>query len=339
MRRLLCFLACPVILVVCSQEARGAAGAFSPDGKNVYLTGAKLAAGSLLRVSLQTFGTEQVKTGVLDQIVAVSSGSDGLFLATAKALYYFSLPNGPGERVCGAPAGFTMDDVAANPSDGSLLLLGRSDDGSDFPAYYLRDKKGKPQRVRCRRVGSLQGAVFDRHGDLFFHANGDLWVGKIDTSDGDEMPPAAVASRFGPCAALETQNTTSGSTGVSEIAVAGRTVYAQMNRMGGSGWGFIMSVRWSPPKVDRKDEKYPEPPLADVEQSIAAYRSALQSFRRYGENKRTSYLCGSADGRKVLFATRADSREKGTQPVKFYLGDDAGNVRPLPEINADPDGP
>src|SRR5438309_2202679 len=131
--------------------------------------------------------------------------------------------------------------------------------------------------MNCRRVRALVGAVFDSEGHLFFGSQGDLWEGTIDTSDRD-MAPAVVASRFAPLAALETQATSPASTGAYELAVADHTVYAQMQRIGGSGWGWIVSARW--PGMTRKTDGKSQ--IATVPHEVAdyvsTYRSALAAF-------------------------------------------------------------
>jgi len=63
--------------------------------------------------------------------------------------------------------------------------------------------------------------------------------------------------------------------------------------------------------------------------------SALADVRVYGPNKRASYLCNSPDGRKVFFATRY---EDDAHKLRFYIGNDAGEVHPLDQLKIeDPD--
>ncbi|MDQ3116867.1 MAG: hypothetical protein M3Q86_09710 [Verrucomicrobiota bacterium] len=312
--------------------------AFSQDGKLVYLFGSKLPQGTLLEINLASLATKSVSVGVEANLTALCSGRGGLLFVTDNALYQFPLPGGGANKICDAPEGSTLTNVAYDPVKRSILLLGRDATLVDWPAYYLKEGTGTPLRVNCRRVRALTGAVFDRDGHLFFSSGGDFWVGRIDTSGGDDMPPAAVASRFGPVAALETQNTTPASTGVCEIAVAGHTVYGQTVRMGGSGWGSMVSVRWTPPL---KKAGADEPDFAlpgELKDYVKIYGAALVGFRSYGENARESYLCGSPDGRRVFFATRdRESNKEGTSSIQFYLGDETGNVRLLKGLNVDPE--
>ena len=155
-------------------------------------------------------------------------------------------------------------------------------DFRDWPAYYLREQERKPTSLVLRRVNALVGAVFDRDGHLFFASGGDLWEGDITTpSEPGEELPAVEASRFAPVALLETANTTPNSTGARELAVAGRTVYARMGRMGGSGWGEIISVHW--PGESKFDDVNGKPSLdGGVEAYIELFKSALTALTSMG---------------------------------------------------------
>lgn len=272
-------------------------------------------------------------------IVALCPGSHGLLFVTDKSLYQVSLPNGGAKKICDAPVGCVFQDVAYNPVDRGILLLGFSNQSRSWPVYYLNDKTRTPKGVICRRVNSLTGAVFNREGHLFFTSDSDLWEGEIETGDENE-PPAAVATRFGPVALLETQNGTPASTGVREIAVAGDTVYAQMRRMGGSGWGSTISVRWAGAAKRKGEEAVPSLDAGSVAHSVNLYKAALDRFQLYGDNAGESYLCGSTDGRKVFFATHEeeeDNRPNEGVAIRFYLGDETGAVRPLQQLRINPD--
>ena len=171
--------------------------------------------------------------------------SSSLLFVTDKSLYRLPLPSGEVGKICDAPTEVTFQDVACNRAQHGILLLchGTSKNYRDWwPAYYLREQERKPTSLVLRRVNALVGAVFDRDGHLFFASGGDIWEGDISKPTEPEEPPAVEANRFAPVAILETANTTPNSTGARKLAVAGRIVYAQMTRMGGSGWGEIMSA-------------------------------------------------------------------------------------------------
>ena len=75
-----------------------------------------------------------------------------------------------------------------------------------------------------------------------------------------------------------------------------------MGRMGGSGWGEIISVHW-PGEPKSEDGKAPSIENG-IKPNVETLKSALGPFRAYGPNPGASYLCGSPDGKKVFFATR-----------------------------------
>ena len=100
-----------------------------------------------------------------------------------------------------------------------------------------------------------------------------------------------------------------------------------MTRMGGSGWGEMISVRWpGEPKTDEGKAPHTESP---IKLNIEEFKSALSAARFYGSNQGASYLCNSPDGRKVFFATRYEDE---AHKLRFYLGDDTGEVHPLDQL-------
>jgi hypothetical protein len=100
--------------------------------------------------------------------------------------------------------------------------------------------------------------------------------------------------------------------------------------MGGSGWGEMISVRWpGEPKTDQGKEPRTESP---IKLNIETFKSALGAARFYGSNQGASYLCNSPDGKKVFFATRY---EDDAHKLRFYIGNDAGEVHPLDQLQID----
>jgi hypothetical protein len=323
-----------IICVTSFDRSYGAAAAFSDDGEHVYLLGKNLPKGTVLDVDLTNFTTKELSLGVSIEVHGIVNAPGALLFVTEKSLYRRPLPDGEAGKICDAPAGSYFEDVACNRAKHGILLLCHTKDFRDWPAYYLREQESKPTSLVLRRVKALVGAVFDRDGHLFFASGGDLWEGGITTPSEPEERPAVEASRFAPVALLETANTTPASTGARELAVAGRTVYVRMDRMGGSGWGEMISVRWpGEPKFDDVNGKPSLPRGAEA--YIELFKSALTGFRVYGPNERASYLCNSPDGRKVFFATRD---EDDAHKLRFYLGNEAGEAHPLDQLEIeDPD--
>jgi len=321
-----------IISVATIERSSGAAAAFSDDGNHVYLLGSNLPKGTVLDVDLINFTTKKLNLSVSTEVHGIASAPRALLFVTDKSLYRLPLPSGEVGKICDAPTGVTFEDVACNRAQhGILLLCHGNGNGKNYrewwPAYYLREQERKPTSLVLRRVNALVGAVFDRDGHLFFASGGDIWEGDISKPTEPEEPPAVEADRFAPLAILETANTTPNSTGARKLAVAGRTVYAQMTRMGGSGWGEMISVRWpGEPKTDGGKAPRTESP---IKLNIETFKSALGAARFYGSNPGASYLCNSPDGRKVFFATRYEDE---AQKLRFYLGDDTGEVHPVDQL-------
>ena len=317
-----------VVSVVAAACSYGAAAAFSDDGDHVYLLGKKLPRGTVLDIDLTNLTTKTLSLGVTTEVLGVANAPRALLFVTEKSLYRRPLPDGEVAKICDAPAGSYFEDVACNRAKHGILLLCHTKDFRDWPAYYLRKQESKPTALVLRRVKALVGAVFDRDGHLLFGSGGDLWEGDITTpSESEQELPAVEADRFAPVAILETANTTPNSTGARKLAVAGQTVYAQMTRMGGSGWGEMISVRW--PGEPKTDEGKAPRTKSPIKLNIETFKSALGAAHFYGSNQGASYLCNSPDGRKVFFATRYEDE---AHKVRFYLGDDTGEVHPLDQL-------
>ena len=324
------FITTAILSVATVERSSGATAAFSDDGQHVYLVGTKLPKGTVLDIDLTNLTAKTLKLGVTTEVRGVANAPRALLFVTEKSLYRRPLPDGEVAKICDAPAGSYFEDVACNRTNHGILLLCHTKDFRDWPAYYLREQESKPTSLVLRRVKALVGAVFDRDGHLFFASGGDLWEGNITTPSEPEELPAVEADRFAPVAILETANTTPNSTGARKLAVAGQTVYAQMTRMGGSGWGEMISVRWpGEPKTDEGKAPRTESP---IKVNIEKFKSALGAARFYGSNQGASYLCNSPDGRKVFFATRYEDE---AHKVRFYLGDDTGEVHPLDQLQTE----
>lgn len=318
----------PMVLLtfaLTNRIAECAPAAFSDDGNHVYLLGSALPHGSVLDINLTDFTAKKLSLGVTAEVRAVANAPQAILFVTEKSLYRLPLPSGEAGKICDAPAGCLLDDVACNRAQHGILLSARTKDFRDWPAFYLKEQSRTPAPIVTRRVNALASAVFDRDGHLFFVSNGDIWEGSVEPPSEFSDRSSVEASRFAPVALLETANTTPNSTGAHELAVAGRTIYTHMRRMGGSGWGEVISVRWpEEPKTDTGNTPSVE---SGVKANIEEFKSALGALRVYGDNSRASYLCASPDGRKVFFALRGDSAEGNA--VRFYLGDDAGEVHQI----------
>jgi hypothetical protein len=328
-RRVTLFVAA-IAVAFSNGVAYAAPAAFSDDGNHVYLLGSALRHGSALDIDLTNSTATKLSLGVTAEVRAITNAPRALLFVTEKALYRLPLPSGEVRKICDAPAGCLFHDVACNRPQHGILLLGRTKDGRDWPAYYLKEQSSTPAPVVTRRVQALASACFDREGHLFFVSNGDVWEGSVEPPSELDDRWSVEADRFAPVALLETANTTPNSTGAHELAVAGHTIYTHMRRMDGSGWGEMISVRWpGEPKGDSGSTPSVESP---VKRNIELFKLALGALRVYGDNARASYLCGSSDGRKVFFALRGGSDSAANNALRFYVGDEAGEVHPLDQL-------
>jgi hypothetical protein len=324
-----------IVLLFSAVSGHGATAAFSDDGNHVYLIGSQLPKGTALDIDLTTFTATKMALGVATEVRAIANAPRALLFLTEKSLYRLPLPAGEAGKICDAPKGYLFDGMACNRALHGILLSCRTKDGRDWSSYYLKEKETVPALIVTRRA-AIAYPVFDRDGHLFFVAHGDIWEGTVELPTELNELPSIEASRFAPIAMLETANATPNSTGARELAVAGRTVYAQMSRMGGTGWGEIVSVRWpgDPNAEELKNKHYIE---GGVEAYIDECRTVLDTFDVYGPNQGPSYLCASSDGRKVFFATRGEGEGEGENQrgLRFYLGDDAGEVKSLDQLKID----
>lgn len=108
------------------------------------------------------------------------------------------------------------------------------------------------------------------------------------------------ARRFAPVASLETQNTTSGSTGLLEIAVGKHFIYGNYARMGGSGWGAVIRLLRSVPSNKDGDKKR-QTPGDNGKEAIPV----LQSIETVSDQP-CHHLGASRDGSLVFYIQRGD---------------------------------
>ena len=99
-----------------------------------------------------------------------------------------------------------------------------------------------------RRHDAISSPVFAADGTFFYSEIGDLWSGKFRIT---KRTLSLTADRYLRLAYLETANTTPSGMGVSDIAPVKDSVYVQLFRMGGSGWGAMFQV----PRLRRKNKK------------------------------------------------------------------------------------
>lgn len=143
-----------MISVGATNRSYGAAGAFSDDGNHVYLIGSKLPKGTALDIDLTNFSAKKLSLGVSAEVRAIVNAPGALLFVTEKSLYRLPLPGGKPGKICEAPTGCLFDDVACNRAQHGILLLCRTKDGRDWPAYYLREHPA-PRSIDSRKLKQL----------------------------------------------------------------------------------------------------------------------------------------------------------------------------------------
>ncbi len=285
-----------------------AGAAFSKDNGHVYLvaTGtSELVDIDLAAKSWRTIGIDLPARDRAIQGVTLSNAGF-ILCATSHAVWSFDPSNGKCAKVCDAPQGVTFQDIAYDPTTEIILTVavvdeedGRYGAEKEASAFCLLKGAKEPADVRIRYGTKVGHPVFTADGTLFFECSGDLWMGCIYDGNNDLDDPALAldAYRCAPFASLIEQDITPPSTGLEEIAVTGRFVYARYARMGGSGWGSMVRFQRPPPFSRDSDGARQLPYEQDwkgLERRVASVESIAPTYYRF--------LCASRDGSLVFYA-------------------------------------
>jgi hypothetical protein len=236
----------------------------------------------------------------------------------------------------GTPEKWNPDDFAYNPADSSILFFTTA--GENNSLWFLPKDQKRPKPVFVRRVDSVEGMSYSQTGQLFFGYRGDLWCGSIasDPEGAGGKPPEHIyylnAIRIAPLATLETDEATPSGQGVQVTAAGPDRVYLHSLRLGGSGFGTVLSVVAPDPKVgivssgqngEDDDRSYFE-----LDERVDLYKTELASAQYYAENGSESLLCISGSGKKIFYR----GSEKGSDEVGLYLIE---NDQPPRKVGAD----
>jgi hypothetical protein len=312
------FLCCVVFGSCFAEQALAGTAAFSPDSSHIFLADWE----HLIDVDLSTHKATRVPLD-MKNLRAVAGTPDGLLIVTDDTLFQLDYQTRKCRRVCAAPAGMDLTDAAFNLHSQITLLCCYSKNGDSNAdcLFFLKKGASKPEVVRSRRVRYVDAPVFDRSGQLFFSTDGDIWKGKVELDDGY---PSLTGERIAPVTTRETVNGTPGQMGALELAVAGDKIFSCVRRMGGSGWGRVVSLKRpveSPANDTEKSSAVEESPSSQLEQVTATYLSELSSLHSYGENGGLrGFLCATSDEKKVFFTTqRANSENSKMASRDFWL--------------------
>lgn len=238
-------------------------------------------------------------------------------------------------KVWTAPKGSVIEDLAYDPvSGGTLVALewkeggkpgSRVAAGSGAPFMFVPKDAGEAGEVFARRVDHMQGMAFDAAGNVLFGHRGDLWRGTVakrdDADGGDARRFVLTAERVAPVATHETDEGTPSGVGAKQVA-AGRDgrVTVWMGRMGGSGWGSVLSMKAvadGPAGINNPDDA--------VDNSARRSAGWLKSLKTLSAD--VSYppsLCSTADGSRTVYA---DARETNKPTLTVTVIDGAGAPR------------
>ena len=325
----------------------GADAVLSNDNHHVYLvhweqdTPRKSGACSLIDVNLEkrTCTGIDLRNTLGENVVDIALSDVGIVLcATKSALWSYDPASGKCIKVIVSPNNTELLEIAYDPSQSIVLACCRGEHGQELFCLPKNVDKWIPVYNRRSVSAQVEFPVFSREGTLYFSCRGDLWVGALIAQTaptlpalhaaGKEMPKPSeewpsvsmaelAAYRYAPIAFLETQNTTSDSTGLHALSVGRRYVYGDYSRLyGGMSWGQLIRCDLPALVKDGKHAEIPGVSEADGKQAI----QALQSVNTIvGDN--CLYLCGSRDGSVIFYFSRHEQKP-------FLIKDD-GKPEPL----------
>ncbi|HSI84905.1 MAG: hypothetical protein ACAI35_22790 [Candidatus Methylacidiphilales bacterium] len=247
-------------------------------------------------------------------IVSLAGYKEGrILIAKEKALYAFDPSKGIAHKFV-VPKDSTISEVAYDAQNDVIVLA------TGETAWVLPKGEDVFSELNVRRVRWLEGMAFAGNGNLLFSNNGDIWHGKIE-SDTDEENGKKVTRysllgyRYAPLATLETANATPAQEGARCLAFFGDSVYAEINRLGGSGWGTL--VRLAPPELGKP--RGPDQVLEtyqSVAERLAVAKKALAGTTVLGGSGGRFFLSVSGDGSTLFYLIE---RETGDDLDEFYV--------------------
>jgi hypothetical protein len=260
-------------------------------------------------------------------IISVGTGKSGdLLVATTRVAWSCKPASKACKKLCSAPEGVQFAAIAYDPKSGGILFSTRTDfdwpaqsNDNAGPAMFLAAGAKEPKPAWSRRVGFLDGITFSSDGELFFGVRGDLWMGSIEPQEeNDETPWLLDAVRCAPLATFETTMATPTQVGVFNVAVAKQMVYVHLHRMFGTGEGSVVRL----PRPDRA-------PAADDEigERMRLYSKETGAVEVLVHNGTASYLCASADGRRVFFTSGVLGKDH--EETEAYLIENNGKPREI----------
>lgn len=286
--RFLQLIACMAATFLFNQRASAGEAACSADGKYLYRLNYAEGKGDVIEKidpeSLEITFVDLPKSIPTAELAGLAISNAGhLLIAVPSAVWAFDVEKNKAVRVCGTPEGATINGIAYDSKTSAILITVTAQGDEVRSDLWILPKGAKaPLAVVNRRAGFISGLTFLTDGRIVFAARGDLWIGQVSLDDEENSIWSLQAIRFGPVAEWETANSTSGSYGARNLAVAGDGVLVHIGRLGGSGSGQIIKA---------------PVPEKDTEQATYQLMShTLASLEELGETGTRGWLCSNLDG-------------------------------------------
>ncbi len=183
-----------------------------------------------------------------------------------------------------APKGVSLRGLAQGGKDGPLIAWAGG-------LWVVRPEKAKLEQVTTRRVGLITSLCVNEHGEVIFSTEGDLWHGKIEMGS-DTEPPCLWAHRWLAVAEQETDAGNSSGQGARHVECSGGRVFFAHSRMGGSGWGSLLSV-------PAPQGKFQDLAVADL--LAEAGRASKDLWDMEGTNGAMMFLTTTPDGTETYY--------------------------------------
>jgi hypothetical protein len=289
------FLLLTAGIIVTLRPAIAAEAALSKDGTHAYLVvegEPKLVEIDLGHKTCRTIDLTTSLSGPIENITPSNSGF--ILCATRQAIWSYD----PAKSVClkvhDAPKDANIKAIAYDPSSGQILAT-----TTESGVFCLPKDHGQWAKVIARYDTFVGHPVFGRNGELFFVSSGDLWLGVVggeadDTATTDEY---LTAYRSAPMASPIDQDTSPASTGLRQVAVTRRLVYADSSRMGGSGWGSVIRFKRPASLAALSDGSWSIPVGGETWDDLKDIFGSVEEV----SDTTCDYLCASTDGALVFF--------------------------------------
>jgi hypothetical protein len=159
----------------------------------------------------------------------------------------------------------------------------------DLVKLTWKDKQIAQERIRTRREVLPPGAVFDNSDLLFFPMRDVYQCQWNEELDGGRCLPVSTEYVF-------TGGGSPGTFGARSIAVSKKMIYVFINRLGGSGPGFL--VRFPKLRLPESADLFDDPD-GRYRRTMTLYANSLRSMEILQTNVSDTVLCASANGNHV----------------------------------------